>query len=131
MVTAIAENGVARMTDDAANAGGEVTAASAIPAPVERVPSLRTVYQAHYDFVFRTLRRFGVEDALVDMYVLAEAEAFVANPASSFSGCVRDIRAARGRSLASTQVGVPPHDARAWKADLERKATRRKQRTAH
>ena len=79
----------------------------------------------------RGWRLSDVEDALVDMYVLAEAEAFVANPASSFSGCVRDIRAARGRSLASTQVGVPPHDARAWTADLERKATRRKQRTAH
>ena len=57
-----------------------------------------------------------VAAALADMYVLAEAEVFVANPASSFSGCVRDIRAARGRQLASTQVGIPPHDARAWRA---------------
>ena len=52
-----------------------------------------------------------VEDALVDMYVLAEAHAFVANPASSFSGSVRDIRAAHGLEPASTFVGIPPHDA--------------------
>ena len=63
-------------------------------------------------------RLADVEGALADMYVLAEAEVFVANPASSFSGCVRDIRAARGRQLASTQVGISPHDARAWRAGL-------------
>ena len=51
---------------------------------------------------------------LVDMFVLADSEVFVANPASSYSGCVRDIRAARGRPLASTQVGIPPHDVRTW-----------------
>lgn len=55
-----------------------------------------------------------LEDSLVDMFVLADSEVFVANPASSYSGCVRDIRAARGRPLASTQVGIPPHDARTW-----------------
>eukprot|EP00322_Chrysochromulina_rotalis_P004940 CAMPEP_0115873446 /NCGR_PEP_ID=MMETSP0287-20121206/23998_1 /TAXON_ID=412157 /ORGANISM="Chrysochromulina rotalis, Strain UIO044" /LENGTH=111 /DNA_ID=CAMNT_0003328503 /DNA_START=200 /DNA_END=535 /DNA_ORIENTATION=+ len=51
-----------------------------------------------------------VGDALVDMFVLAEAHTFVANPASSFSGCVRDIRASHGLALETTLVGVPPHD---------------------
>jgi hypothetical protein len=70
-------------------------------------------------------RLADVEGALADMFLLAEAEVFVANPASSFSGCVRDIRAARGRLLASTQVGIPPHDARAWRAGLAARSSRR------
>jgi len=67
-----------------------------------------------------------VSDALVDMFVLAEADIFIANPASSFSGCVRDIRAARGRPLYSTQVGIPPHDARAWSTGEPRAETRQR-----
>ena len=51
-----------------------------------------------------------VSDALVDMYVLAEAKLFLANPASSFSATVRDMRSANGKPLATTQVGIPPHD---------------------
>lgn len=51
-----------------------------------------------------------VIDALADMYILAEATLLVANPASSFSGCIRDIRTAMGHALSSTQVGIPPHD---------------------
>ncbi|KAL1526447.1 hypothetical protein AB1Y20_015159 [Prymnesium parvum] len=51
-----------------------------------------------------------IEDSLVDMFTLAETDLFVANPASSFSGCVRDIRAARRIRLGTTQMGLPPHD---------------------
>ena len=68
-------------------------------------------------------RLSDLEDGLVDMFVLADAEVFVANPASSYSGCVRDIRAAQGRPLASTQVGIPPHDARSWREVLQRGRT--------
>uniref|UniRef100_A0A7S4J7U3 Uncharacterized protein n=1 Tax=Prymnesium polylepis TaxID=72548 RepID=A0A7S4J7U3_9EUKA len=64
----------------------------------------------HHGAFARTWGVQAVADALVDMRVLAEATLFVANPASTFSGCVRDMRAAAGRSLSSTQVGIPPHD---------------------
>lgn len=59
-----------------------------------------------------------MRDSLVEMFALAKMDLFVANPGSSFSGCVRDIRAAERMPLASTQMGVPPHDEKTLAQDL-------------
>lgn len=67
------------------------------------------VWSSHYATARNGWTISDVEDALVDMFVLSHAHTFVANPASSFSGCVRDIRAAYDHALESTIVGVPPH----------------------
>jgi RNA polymerase sigma-70 factor (ECF subfamily) len=121
------------MKDEPANPVGEMEAA-AIPSVVVPAPSLRTVYVANYDLVWRALRRYGVDEAHADDVAqdvflvvhrrLDDFDATRSMRAWLYGICRRvasDHRRSRQRRAKRLQLVAPPPDGEAVEDHLERR----------